>query len=93
MAHIPLIDELALLAAVAVLTALVLARLRLPPVSGLIAAGVLLGPFGLSLIREREAIDVLSEVGVVFLLFTVGLEFSITKLRNIWRLVDRKSVV
>lgn len=87
MAHIPLIDELALLAAVAVLTALVLARLRLPPVSGLIAAGVLLGPFGLGLIREREAIDVLSEVGVVFLLFTVGLEFSITKLRNIWRLV------
>ncbi|MEC7520404.1 MAG: cation:proton antiporter [Myxococcota bacterium] len=87
MAHIPLIDELALLAAVGVFTALVLARLRLPPVSGLITAGVLLGPFGLGLIREREAIDVLSEVGVVFLLFTVGLEFSMTKLRAIWRLV------
>lgn len=87
MAHIPLIDELALLAAVAVLVSLVLARLRLPPVSGLIGAGVLLGPSVLGLIREREAIDVLAEVGVVFLLFTVGLEFSLSKLRAIWRLV------
>ncbi|HJL15116.1 MAG TPA: cation:proton antiporter [Sandaracinaceae bacterium LLY-WYZ-13_1] len=87
MSHIPLIDELALLAAVAVMVSLLLARLRLPPVSGLIAAGILIGPNAAALVTDREAIDVLAEVGVVFLLFTVGLEFSLAKLRAIWRLV------
>jgi CPA2 family monovalent cation:H+ antiporter-2 len=87
MTHIPLIDDLALLAAVAVVISLLLRRLRLPSVSGLLVAGVVLGPHGLGLVGEAEAIEVLAEVGVVLLLFSVGLEFSLKKLRAIWRLV------
>lgn len=85
MAHVPLLDELALIAAIAVLVTVVLAKLRLPTVAGLLAAGALLGPYGLHLVRTVHAIEVLAEVGVVLLLFTIGLEFSLARLRDVLR--------
>jgi len=80
MGHVPLLDELALIAALAVGVTLVLARLRLPTVAGLLAAGALAGPYGLGLVHSVSAIEVLAEVGVVLLLFTIGLEFSLARL-------------
>ncbi|MFO0624885.1 MAG: cation:proton antiporter [Polyangiales bacterium] len=50
--------------------------MRLPTVAGLLAAGALVGPFGLGLVTSVGAIEVLAEVGVVLLLFSIGLEFS-----------------
>jgi CPA2 family monovalent cation:H+ antiporter-2 len=87
MAHVPLLDELAIVAALAVAVTLVLARLKLPTVAGLLAAGALLGPYGLALAPSVHAIEVLAEVGVVLLLFSIGLEFSLARLRNIFRQV------
>jgi monovalent cation:H+ antiporter-2, CPA2 family len=87
MGHIPLIDELALIAVLGVLVTLVLARLKLPTVAGLLAAGALVGPFGLKLIHSMHAIEVLAEVGVVLLLFTIGLEFSLARLKHIFKQV------
>ncbi len=84
MVHVPLLDELALVAALAVLVTILLARLRLPTVAGLLLAGALAGPFGLGLVRSVEAIEVLAEVGVVLLLFTIGLEFSLSRLRDVF---------
>jgi CPA2 family monovalent cation:H+ antiporter-2 len=85
MGHLPLLDELAVIAALAVLVTVVLARLRLPTVAGLLAAGALVGPFGLGLVHSVHAIEVLAEIGVVLLLFTIGLEFSLTRLRDVFR--------
>lgn len=87
MGHVPLLDELAIIAALAVLVTVLLARLQLPTVAGLLLAGAMLGPFGLKLVRSVEAIEVLAEVGVVLLLFSIGLEFSLSRLRNIFRQV------
>lgn len=87
MGHIPLLDELALIAALGVVVTLVLARLRLPTVAGLLFAGALAGPFGLGLVRSVHPIEVLAEIGVVLLLFTIGLEFSLARLRAIFRQV------
>lgn len=87
MGHLPLLDELAIIAALAVLVTVVLSRLKLPTVAGLLAAGALLGPFGLGLVRSVHAIEVLAEIGVVLLLFSIGLEFSLARLRNIFRQV------
>jgi CPA2 family monovalent cation:H+ antiporter-2 len=55
--------------------------------AGLLAAGALLGPFALALVRDVHSIEVLAEVGVVLLLFTIGLEFPIDRLRHIFRQV------
>src|SRR5262245_32131381 len=87
MGHVPLLDELAIVAALAVLVTVVLARLKLPTVAGLLLAGALLGPYGLGLVSSVHAIEVLAEVVVVLLLFTIGLEFSLGRLRDILKQV------
>jgi CPA2 family monovalent cation:H+ antiporter-2 len=87
MGHVPLLDELAIVAALAVAVTVLLARLKLPTVAGLLLAGALLGPFGLRLVQSVHAIEVLAEVGVVLLLFSIGLEFSLGRLRHIMRQV------
>jgi len=84
MTHVPLLDELAIIAALGVIVSVLLARLRLPTVAGLLMAGALVGPFGLKLVSSVSAIEMLAEVGVVLLLFTIGLEFSLTRLRSIF---------
>jgi CPA2 family monovalent cation:H+ antiporter-2 len=87
MGHVPLLDELAIVAALAVVVTVLLARLKLPTVAGLLLAGALLGPFGLRLVRSVHAIEVLAEIGVVLLLFSIGLEFSLARLRDVLRQV------
>jgi CPA2 family monovalent cation:H+ antiporter-2 len=67
-------------------------RLRLPSVVGLLAAGVAVGPHGLGLIRDPEHIKALAEIGVVVLLFAVGLEFSLPRLVGMGRLMARVGV-
>ncbi|HKK13516.1 MAG TPA: cation:proton antiporter, partial [Gammaproteobacteria bacterium] len=69
-------DVLAILAA-SVLAVAVFRRLRLPPVISYIAVGVVLGPHVLGVLQDSETTHFLAEFGVVFLLFTVGLEFSL----------------
>ncbi|MGE3803523.1 MAG: cation:proton antiporter [Gemmataceae bacterium] len=63
--------------------------LRLPSVVGLLVAGVLMGPTGFSLVDEVERVRLLAEIGVVVLLFTVGLEFSLSKLWAMWPVMFR----
>jgi len=84
MNSIPLLDELAVIAGIGVLVTLILARLQLPTVAGLLFAGALIGPFGLKWVSSVHAIELLAEVGVVLLLFTIGLEFSLKRLRHIF---------
>jgi monovalent cation:H+ antiporter-2, CPA2 family len=87
MPHIPLLDEVALIAALGVLVTLVLSRLQLPAVAGLLLTGAIMGPSGLGLVKSLTAIEVLAEVGVVLLLFTIGLEFSLARLTTIFKQV------
>jgi monovalent cation:H+ antiporter-2, CPA2 family len=87
MEQIPLLDEIAVIAALGVLVTIGLSRLRLPTVAGLLLSGALVGPFGLKFVRSVHAIEMLAEIGVVLLLFTIGLEFSFTRLRSIFRQV------
>ena len=63
------------------------ARLRVVPIVGFLLAGVLIGPYALGVVREREIIDAAAEVGVILLLFTIGIEFSLGRLLAIRRLV------
>ncbi|NBW96103.1 MAG: hypothetical protein EBR28_05095, partial [Planctomycetia bacterium] len=55
-------------------------RAHLPSVVGLLVSGVLVGPYGLSLVSDVESVELLAEIGVIVLLFTVGLEFSMSRL-------------
>jgi CPA2 family monovalent cation:H+ antiporter-2 len=55
-------------------------RIHIPTLVGFLLAGMLIGPHGLNLISEIKEIEIMAEVGVIFLLFTIGLEVSLTQL-------------
>lgn len=69
----------------AVLGVVVFRSLRLPPMLGYLAVGVVIGPHALALAQNSGAIAHLAEFGVVFLMFVIGLEFSLPKLRAMGR--------
>ncbi len=75
--------ELAVVMAASVGAAMLLRRLHLPPVVGFLVAGVVVGPGGLGLVADRHVIEGVAEVGVMLLLFTVGLKI---KLGELWRM-------
>jgi CPA2 family monovalent cation:H+ antiporter-2 len=79
--HYPqaLVDVLFLLAAAVVVVSLI-QRLHVSPVIGYLAAGLLIGPSGFGAVSDPEGVGELAEFGVVFLLFTVGLELSLQRL-------------
>lgn len=56
-------------------------RFRLPVLVGFLVAGILLGPYGLDIVHDVSRIEIFAEIGVVVLLFTVGVEFSLTRVR------------
>lgn len=76
----PLVQVLVLLIAAVVLVSL-FRRARLDAVLGYLIAGIAVGPQGLDLVRDLAATKALAELGVVFLLFTIGLELTIERLR------------
>ena len=71
----------------AVLGVVAFRMLHLPPMLGYLAVGVLIGPHALGLAAENEATSSLAEFGVVFLMFSIGLEFSLAQLRAMRRIV------
>ncbi|QYJ02809.1 cation:proton antiporter [Nocardioides panacisoli] len=60
-------------------------RARVVPIVGFLLAGVLIGPAQLGLVASTEAVDAAAEVGVILLLFTIGIEFSLERLARVWR--------
>jgi len=58
-------------------------RMKIPAIVGYLFTGALLGPYGLRLIHATHEVEYLAEVGVVLLLFTIGIEFSFKKLLQI----------
>lgn len=71
------IGNIAAVATIAVLMGLVFVRLRQPPIVGYIVAGLLMGPTGLGIVQQSDAITLLAELGVLLLLFLIGMELSI----------------
>jgi monovalent cation:H+ antiporter-2, CPA2 family len=62
-------------------------RLHLPAIVGLLLTGVIVGPYGLGLVHDIEVVESLAEVGIILLLFTIGIEFSLHTLLSLKRIV------
>lgn len=62
-----------------------LARLRVPGLVALMLAGIVAGPSGLAIVDSPARVDALAEIGIVLLLFTVGLDFSLGTVKQVWR--------
>jgi CPA2 family monovalent cation:H+ antiporter-2 len=79
------LGELVVLLALAVAGAALFERLRLPAIAGFLVAGALVGPGGLGLVADPEGVRRIAEIGVVFLLFEIGLELPLERLRSMGR--------
>ena len=86
--HTPqLFADLLIVLLVSVPVAYICLRVKLPLVVGLMLTGIAIGPYGFGLVAQVEAIEILAEIGVMLLLFTIGLEFSLSRLREMRSLV------
>jgi len=82
---IPILRDLVILVAIAIPVVIAAHRLRVPTVVGFLVTGVAIGPHGLRLIAHPDSVNALAEVGVVLLLFAVGLELSVSRVMRLGR--------
>ena len=73
--------DLVIVLGFAVIIVTIFHRFKLPSIAGFILSGILVGPKGLGLIDDVNQVEVLAEIGVALLLFGIGLELSLDKLK------------
>jgi K+:H+ antiporter len=79
--------DLVIILGFGVIVVTVFHKLKLPAIAGLIFSGALVGPHGFGFINDIHQVEVFAEFGVALLLFGIGLELSLEKLRRLWKLV------
>lgn len=81
------LKSLVMILGVSALVVFILGRLKVSSIVGFLIAGVILGPHGFKLIREVHDVELLAEIGIILLMFTIGLEFSLKNLMLLRRAV------
>lgn len=84
-AHIDQLTAIALVTTVALLCGLTLIRLRQPAIVGYIVAGIVLGPTGFKFIETTETVQLLAELGVIMLLFLIGMELNLRSFKAVYK--------
>ncbi len=85
--EIPLLSDIVIILGLAVFVILLFQRFKLPTVLGFLITGIIAGPHGLSLVKASHEVELLAEIGVILLLFIIGMEFSLKSLVAIKRAV------
>jgi monovalent cation:H+ antiporter-2, CPA2 family len=85
--HFESLQSLVIIFAVSALAVFILNRINIPSIAGFLIAGILIGPHASGWISNVEEIEFFAEVGVILLLFTLGMEFSLKKLLKMKRIV------
>jgi CPA2 family monovalent cation:H+ antiporter-2 len=83
--EIPLLSNIVIIFGLSIAVLLLCYRLHVPAIVGYLLTGVMAGPHGLGLIGEAREVEILAEIGVVLLLFSIGIEFSLKSLVRIKR--------
>jgi CPA2 family monovalent cation:H+ antiporter-2 len=78
--EIPILKDIIIIFALSIAVIFVFSRIHLPSIVGFLLTGVLVGPYGLRLIGAVHEVEILAEIGVVLLLFSIGIEFSLKNL-------------
>ena len=85
--EIPLLHDICIIFGLSIGVLLICHRLSVPSIVGFLLTGLIAGPHGLGLIQADRAVEILAEIGVILLLFTIGIEFSLKNLLQIKRAV------
>ena len=81
--EILLLNDIVIIFGLSIAILFICHQLRVPAIVGFLLTGILAGPYGLGLIKAVHEVEILAEVGVVLLLFTIGIEFSLQRLLQI----------
>lgn len=87
MHDISLLQDLVTIILVSIFIIVTFQKLKVPPIIGFLIAGMVVGPHGFHLISKKAEIEMLSEIGIIFLMFMIGVELSIKELISMWRKV------
>ncbi len=82
-----LIKEIVIILALSAVMIFIFHRFKLPAILGLLITGMLAGPYGFGFISDLKEVDILEEIGIIFLLFIIGIEFSLKNLISIRKTV------
>ena len=85
--EIPLLHDICIIFGLSIGVLLICHRLNVPSIIGFLLTGLIAGPHGLALIQAAHEVEILAEIGVILLLFTIGIEFSLKNLLQIKRAV------
>ncbi len=85
--ELEILKDIVIIFALSTLVNLVFTRIKVPTVIGYLLTGIIAGPHLLSLINGKHEIELMAEIGVILLLFTIGMEFSLKHLFHIRRIV------
>ncbi len=80
MENISIIKEIVIILLVSLPIIFLFKKINIPSIVGFLIAGMIIGPYGFKLISNPEQIDIIAEIGVILLLFTIGLEISLKNL-------------
>jgi len=76
----PLLKDILIIFGLSILVIYFFYRIKIPSIIGFLITGIITGPYGLKLIKNIHEVEILAEIGIVLLLFTIGIEFSIKNL-------------
>ena len=93
MRELGILQDLVVVLGVAIPTVAIAHRLRIPAIVGFFLVGAVIGPYGLALIPNAESVTVLADLGVLLLLFTIGLELSLTRVMQLGRVALQGGVL
>ena len=78
--HFPILQDIIILLSFSVAVVLLLQRFNIPSILGFLITGLLIGPYGFGLINAVNEIEIIAEIGVILLLFVIGMELSLKQL-------------
>lgn len=86
--EIPLLKDIGIIFGLSIIVILIFNKIKVPAIIGFLLTGAIASPYGLGLVHNTHNVETLAEIGIVLLLFTIGIEFSLESLLQI-----RKSVL
>ncbi len=85
--QIPLLQDIVVILGLSIVIILAFQRLKLPAILGFLLAGIIAGPYAFNLISSQHEVELLSEIGIIFLLFVIGIELSLKGLASIKKII------
>ena len=85
--ELTILKDIVIIFSLSILVNYLFTKLKIPTIIGYLLTGIIAGPYALSLIRSLKEIELMAEIGIILLLFSIGLEFSLNHILKIRRIV------